>query len=89
MYGKNVGALIIYRAINQTVMFEKADYIRIGSYTKKLNEYPTIQAQLWDKIVASCEILQLPAPQIALYQESTRVTLFAELPFSSISAEDK
>ena len=45
-----VGVLIIYRAANQTVMFEKTDYIRVGSYTKKLNEYPTLQAQLWDRI---------------------------------------
>lgn len=48
--GKKVGVLIIYRATNQTVMFEKVDYIRVGSYTKKLNEYPALQAQLWDRI---------------------------------------
>lgn len=50
MNNLSVGVLIIYRAVNQTVTFEKADYIRIGSYTKKLNEYPALQAQLWDKI---------------------------------------
>lgn len=50
MNGMTVGVLIIYRAANQTVMFEKVDYIRVGSYTKKLNEYPTLQAQLWDRI---------------------------------------
>ncbi len=50
MNGTNVGVLIIYRAANQTVMFKKADYIRVGSYTKKLNEYPAMQAQLWDRI---------------------------------------
>ena len=50
MNGKTVGVLIIYRAVNQTVTFEKTDYIRVGSYTKKLNEYPAIQAQLWDRI---------------------------------------
>ncbi len=50
MNGKNVGVLIIYRAANQTVTFEKTDYIRVGSYTKKLNEYPALQAQLWDRI---------------------------------------
>lgn len=50
MNGKNLGVLIIYRAANQTVMFEKVDYIRVGSYTKKLNEYPALQAQLWDRI---------------------------------------
>lgn len=50
MNDKTVGVLIIYRAANQTVTFEKTDYIRVGSYTKKLNEYPAIQAQLWDRI---------------------------------------
>lgn len=47
---KKVVVLKINRAVNQTVMFSKLEYIRIGSYTKKLNDYPTIQAQLWDKI---------------------------------------
>ena len=45
-----VGVLIIYRAANQTVTFEKIDYIRVGSYTKKLNEFPAMEAKLWDKI---------------------------------------
>ena len=43
----------------------------------------------WDKIVISCELFQLPAPRIELYEESTRVTLFAEMKFSSISMENK
>ncbi len=47
---QTVVVLIIYRASIQTVTFKKVDYIRIGSYTKKLNDYPQIQAQLWDKI---------------------------------------
>ena len=47
---KRVGVLIIYKATNQTVMFDKVDYIRVGSYTKRLSEYPAMQAQLWDKI---------------------------------------
>ena len=50
MNDKNVGVLIIYRAASQTVTFEKVDYIRVGSYTKKLNEFPAMQAQLWDRI---------------------------------------
>lgn len=50
MNDKRIGVLIIYRAVNQTVMFEKTDYIRVGSYTKKLNEYPALQAQLWDRL---------------------------------------
>ncbi len=50
MNDKDVGVLIIYRAVNQTVTFEKIDYIGVGSYTKKLNEYPSLQAQLWDRL---------------------------------------
>ena len=47
---KKVVVLVIHKAMHQTVTFKKIDYVRIGSYTKKLNEYPQIQAQLWDKI---------------------------------------
>lgn len=47
---KRVVVLIIYKATNQTVTFKKVDYIRVGSYTKKLMDYPQMQAQLWDKI---------------------------------------
>ena len=43
----------------------------------------------WDKIVISCEIQQLPTPRIELYEESTRVTLFSEIPFPRMSSEDK
>lgn len=51
--GKNVGILIVHRAVNQTVMFQKVDYIRVGSYTKKISEYPALQAQLWDRLRSS------------------------------------
>lgn len=47
---KSVGVLIIHRAVNQTVMFEKIDYIRVGSYTKRLSEFPMFQSQLWHKL---------------------------------------
>lgn len=53
MDDKRVGVLIIYRATTQTVTFEKVDYIRVGSYTKKLVEYPTLQTQLWDRLRVS------------------------------------
>lgn len=43
----------------------------------------------WDKIVITCEMQQLPAPKIELFEDSTRVTLYAEMPFSSIPPEDK
>lgn len=50
MDGKKLIVLIIFRATNQTVTFKKVDYIRVGSYTKKLNDHPQMKAQLWDKI---------------------------------------
>lgn len=43
----------------------------------------------WDKIVISCELNQLPAPKIELYESSTRVTLFSNIPFTALSPEDK
>lgn len=49
-YNKPIVVLIIYKATVQTVTFKKVDYIRVGSYTKKLGDYPQMQAQLWDKI---------------------------------------
>lgn len=48
--GVKVSILIIQRAQNQVVTFEKVGYIRVGSYTKKLQEYPRMEAKLWDKL---------------------------------------
>ena len=50
---KKVGVLLIHRAVNQPVVFQKTEFIRVGSYTKKLNEYPALQAQLWDRLRSS------------------------------------
>lgn len=43
----------------------------------------------WDKIAISCEIYQLPAPKIYVYESNTKVTLFSDAPFSSLSPEEK
>ncbi|MCF0195240.1 MAG: putative DNA binding domain-containing protein [Bacteroidaceae bacterium] len=45
-----VGVLTVYPAVNMPVMFEKVDYVRVGSYTKKLVDYPALQSRLWDKL---------------------------------------
>lgn len=45
-----VGVLTIVPAVNTPVLFEKTDYIRVGSYTKKLVDYPALQARIWDKL---------------------------------------
>ena len=45
----------------------------------------------WDKIVMYCELYQLPAPRITLYEDSdnTKVIFFSEKQFSDIASEDK
>ena len=43
----------------------------------------------WDKIVISCELALLPAPRIDVYEENTKVCLYAEMPYSNIAPEDK
>lgn len=47
---KTVGVLSIPAATGQTVTFKKIDYIRVGSYTKKLQDHPTLRVKLWDKL---------------------------------------
>ncbi|MBR4823984.1 MAG: putative DNA binding domain-containing protein [Spirochaetaceae bacterium] len=48
--GKKLVILIIQKAIGQPVTSKKEAYIRIGSYTKPLKDYPAMEAQLWDKL---------------------------------------
>ena len=47
---KMVGVLIISKALNQPVTFEKNAFIRVGSYTKRLQEHPALETTLWDKL---------------------------------------
>ena len=51
--GYDVGLLTIYKAVGHTVTFKKIEYIRVGSYTKPLKNYPSLEAKLWDKILDS------------------------------------
>ena len=48
--GNRVGVMTIQPAVMQPVAFEKAAYIRVGSYTKKLQDHPALQARLWNKL---------------------------------------
>lgn len=50
MNGKTVGVMKIQAAINLPITFEKQEYIRVGSYTKPLKEFPSMQARLWNKL---------------------------------------
>lgn len=48
--GAHVELIVITKAEGTPVTFQKVDYIRSGSYTKKLIEFPVLQTQLWDKL---------------------------------------
>lgn len=48
--GRFVGVLIIHCAVNNPVTFKKVDYIRVGSYTKKLIDHPVLQSRLWKRL---------------------------------------
>ena len=50
MGGKRVGVLSITAAVGYPVSFQKNDYIRFGSITRKLNEFAEKRGQLWDKL---------------------------------------
>ena len=50
MNNLSVGVLIIYKAVTHTVSFKGIDYIRVGSYTKKLSDHPTLESDLWGKL---------------------------------------
>lgn len=43
----------------------------------------------WDKSAIACERMQLPAPRIDVYEESTKVTLLTETKFSDLSTRDQ
>lgn len=43
----------------------------------------------WDKIVYESELLQLPAPQIEVFSNSTRVTLYGATPLSEMNPADR
>ena len=48
--GNRVGVMTIQPAVTQPVDFEKNAFIRVGSYTKKLQDHPALQARLWNKL---------------------------------------
>ena len=47
---KTVGMLIIDKATYKTVRFKNIDYIRIGSYKKKLKDNSAMEVKLWNRI---------------------------------------
>ena len=48
--GKSILIIEIRKPLGQPSTFKKEEYIRIGSYTKKLRDLPAMKAQLWDRL---------------------------------------
>lgn len=48
--GKHVVVLQVDPAAGNTVDFKHIAYIRIGSYTKQLKNYPSIEAEVWKRL---------------------------------------
>lgn len=43
----------------------------------------------WDRALIECEMYQLPAPQVEVYEENTKVTVFSSVPFSNLKTRDR
>lgn len=61
---------------------------KLASLMRRLNMGEEL-GRGWDRMVISCELQQLPAPRIQIYQKSTKVSLFSQLDFTNIPVEDK
>ena len=48
--GKNVLIIEIQKPLGQPSTFKREEYIRVGSYTRKLRDLPAMKAQLWDRL---------------------------------------
>ena len=48
--GKTVLIIEIQKPLGQPSTFKKEEYIRVGSYTRKLRDLPAMKAQLWDRL---------------------------------------
>ena len=68
-----VGVLKIDAARGLPVTFQKNGYVRIGSYTKRLNEYPAVEAKLWDKLRIGCFEMLPGAEHLTLSDALSRI----------------
>lgn len=61
---------------------------KLASLMRKLRMCEELRTG-WDKIVTACELMQLPAPKIELYEDSTKVIIYSEMSFSNLTMEEK
>ena len=52
--GKAIVIIKVYAALNTPVAFDGIEYVRVGSYTKKLKSHPEKERKIWAKGQATC-----------------------------------
>ncbi|SDF13211.1 Predicted transcriptional regulator, contains HTH domain [Dyadobacter soli] len=84
---RHISLYIIPAAKNQPVEFHNQSYIRIGSITRKLNEYPEKQAKIWKRDVVPFEkeiaMDNLSAIDITRYLSTETYFDLMKLPYPS------
>ncbi len=84
---RNMSVFVIPSAKNQPVEFLHHSYIRVGSITRKLNEFPEKQAKIWkkDAIAFEKEIAKdnLAASDITKYLSTETYFDLMKLPYPS------
>lgn len=82
-----ISLYVIPAAKNQPVEFHHQSYIRIGSMTRKLNEYPEKQAKIWKKDVVPFEkeiaMDNLSAADITKYLSTETYFDLMKIPYPS------
>ena len=85
---RHMSLYVIPATKSQPVEFQRQSYIRIGSITRKLNEYPEKQARIWKKDVVPFEkeiaIDNLSAADITRYLSTETYFDLMKLPYPSI-----
>lgn len=84
---RHISLYVIPAAKNQPVEFLHQSYIRIGSITKKLNEYPEKQAKIWKRDIVPFEkeiaMDNLSAADITKYLSTETYFDLMKIPYPS------
>lgn len=86
-FGRHISIFVIPATKNQPIEFLHQSYIRIGSITRKLNDFPEKQAKIWKKESVSFEKEiakdNLNASDITKYLSTETYFDLMELPYPS------
>ena len=99
--GNRFVILEIPAASHTPVRFKESEWVRVGSYKKKLKDFPRMASFMRriniceergsgiDKVVHWAEVYQLPAPDFSVAHQHTRAVLFAYKRLSDMSKADR